>query len=161
MEHWTNLYTGWGRQWLEVLSRYRRFWCGCCMITIIIRIRRREGGRGTLVYLRVSLGVLFPAMIVAVPFHFLNCVGVCHSCGLCVFPLRVGCDGVFCPYNLWGFSSISPRFLFAMAYEPVRYRLGLRVRKAGAGGIRWSPLLLLGPRWRLSPIRFMGSSLGP
>jgi hypothetical protein len=152
--------TGWSRRWLGVSSRCQRFWYGHCIIAIVIRIRRREGGRGTLVYLQVSLGVLSLAMVITIPLHFLNRDGTRRSCGLCVSLLRVGCNGVSCSYNLWGFSFVSHQFLFAMAYEPVRYRLGLRVGKVGVGRIRWSPLLLLSLRWCLLPIRFMGSSLG-
>ena len=111
--------------------------------TTIIRIRRGGVGWETLVNRRVSLGVLPPAVIIAVPLcFFLNRSSTCCSYGLCVSPLRFGCDGVSRPYSLLG---------FLLGFSPVSVRDSLCARmttrwefedwKGGVGGIRWSPLL--------------------
>ena len=134
--------------------------CGT-VATTIIRIRRGGVGWETLVNRRVSLGVLPPAVIIAVPLcFFLNRSSTCCSYGLCVSPLRFGCDGMSCPYSLLG---------FLLGFSPVSVRDSLCARTTPVGSLRigraeWAgytgPPPFLDPRWCLLPVRFMGSSLG-
>ena len=85
-------------------------------------------GWETLVNRRVSLGVLPPALIIAIPLcFFLNRSGACCSYGLCVSPLRFGCDGVSCSYSLLG---------FLLGFSPVSVRDSLCARTTPVGSLR-------------------------
>ena len=137
------------RHWTVDSSRSCRDTDACGTVaTTIIRIRRGGVGWETLVNRRVSLGVLPPAVIIAVPLcFFLNRSGACCSYGLCVSPLRFGCDGVSRPYSLLG---------FLLGFSPVSVRDSLCARTTPIGSLR-----IGGAEWAgyAGPPSFLGSAM--
>ena len=137
------------RHWTVDSSRSCRDTDACGTVaTTIIRIRRGGVGWETLVNRRVSLGVLPPALIIAIPLcFFLNRSGACCSYGLCVSPLRFGCDGVSRPYSLLG---------FLLGFSPVSVRDSLCAHTTPIGSLR-----IGGAEWAkyAGPPSFLGSAI--